>query len=141
MGSDVGDLQLELLGCTPDGGTVDRTAAAPAGAEGVRGLAGVALVHLDVVERYAEVLADELRGGGLQPLAVLSGAEIHRDAAVGLHADVRRFGAVRPHHALRLDVQADAEAEEPPGVALLALPRAEPVVVDHRRGLLERLRR
>ena len=48
--------------------------------------------------------------------------EVHVDAAVGLDPDVRRLGAVRTHRALRLDVQADADAEQAPGGELLALP-------------------
>ena len=59
--------------------------------------------------------------------------------AVGLDADVGRLGAVGTHHALRLDVQADADAEQTTARELLALPDAERVVVEHRRGLLERL--
>ena len=38
---------------------------------------------------------------------------------------------VHAHHGLRLDVQPDADAHEPTGGELLALPDAERVVVDH----------
>ena len=139
MGRDLGHLLSEALGGALDRGTQDRTAPTAAGPERVRRLVGVALMHRDVVERHTEELADELRGRRLQTLPVRSGAEVHADGAVGLDADVRGFGAVRPDHALRLDVQADAHPQEASDRELLPLPHAERVVVDHRRGLLERL--
>ena len=66
-----------------------RAAAAPAGAGAERRALGVALVHGDVVEVDAEVLGDELRGGRLEALAVRAGTDVHVDAPVGVHADVR----------------------------------------------------
>ena len=111
----------------------------PPGPKRVRRLARVALVHRDIVERDAEELAHELRGRGLEPLSVGSRPEVHLDGAIRLHTDVRGLGAVGPDHALRFDVQADADADEPSCIELLALPRAELVVSDHRRRLLERL--
>ena len=124
----------------PDRGAEDRPAPAPAGAERVGRLVGVALVDGHVVVGDAEELAHQLRGRGLEALPVRSRAEVHVDAAVGLDADVRRLRAVGTHHALRLDVETDADAEQAPACELLSLPDAERVVVEHRRGLLERLR-
>ena len=72
-----------------------RAAAAPAGAGAERRRFGVALMHGDVVEVDAEVLGDELRGGGLEALAVRAGADVHVDAAVGVHAHVRGLVGVR----------------------------------------------
>ena len=127
---DLGHLLSEALGGALDRGTEDRTAPTAARPERVRRLVGVALMHRDVVERHTEELADELRGRGLQTLPVRSGAEVHAHGAVGLDAEVRGFGAVRPDHALRLDVQADAHPQEASDRELLPLPDAECVVVD-----------
>ena len=111
----------ELLRCTAYRGTEDRSAPAPARTERVGRLARVALVHRDIVERDTEELAHELRGRGLEPLSVGSRPEVHVDGAIRLHTDVRGLSAVGPDHALRFDVQADADADEPSCIELLAL--------------------
>src|SRR5436309_3235507 len=132
MRRDVHDLRAELLRSALYRGTEDRSAPTSARAERVGRLAGVALVDRDVVERHAEELAHELRGRRLEPLPMRSGADVDVDGAVGLDADVRRLGAVRPDHALGLDVEADSYADEPPRIQPLTLPHAKRLVVDDR---------
>ena len=124
-----------------DRGAEDGAAATSAGAERVRRFARVTLVDRHRVEGDTEMLGDELRGGGLDALSVRSRSEVHVDTAARLDADVGRLGGVGPHRGLRLDVEPDADPEQPSRLELLLLLAAESVVVDHRGGLLQRLRR
>ena len=112
MGGDGDDLLAEEERGLGDGLADHRAAAAPAGAGTERGALGVALVHGDVVEVDADVLGDELCGGRLQSLTVRAGAEVHVDATVGVHADVRGLVGVRGHARLRFDVDRETDPEE-----------------------------
>ena len=59
----------------------DGEAAAAIGAHAERDLRGVAVHDLDLVDRHAELVDDQLGEGGLVPLAVAVRAGEHRDAA------------------------------------------------------------
>ena len=54
----------------------DRNGSRAAGAVAARDAIGVALDHLDAIERHVEILRNHLRIGGLMTLAVRLGADI-----------------------------------------------------------------
>ena len=122
-------------------GADHRAAPAPTGARPVGRRFGVALMHGDVVGVHAEELGGELRGGGLEPLAVRARGDVHVDVTVGCDAQVRGLVAVGPEAGLRLHVHREADAEQSPCGLRLRLLGAEVVVADDGDALLERLLR
>ncbi len=114
-------------------------------AEAVRRRVGVALLDLDVGDREAELLGDDLGERRLVPLALALDAEpgddlagrMHPDLARVEHLDAQDVEIVRRPGSHDLGEAADADAHELAALTLLRLLPAEPGVVDHVHGLLE----
>ena len=143
------DLLLHLAG-----GHEHRTARpgrgpAPAGAdEAEGGDAGVAVDHLDVIERHAHLVGGHLGQGRLVALAVRGLGGDHEEVPVGLEPDPGLLAAEHPAAGAHLgrpgcglDEGGETDAEVAalgPGGRLLP---AEPVVVDELEGPVEGLTR
>ena len=91
VGGDLLDLHLDLVERLDDGAHAHRTRARAIGAHAELHLVGVTVDDLDRVERHAEAVGDDLREGGLVPLAVAVGAGQDLDRADRVHADFRAF--------------------------------------------------
>ena len=78
----------DLLAGVDDRLAADRDRARAVGAHADRGLVGVAVDHLDVLDRHAELLGDQLRERGLVALAVGVGAGEHLHHAGVAEADL-----------------------------------------------------
>ena len=122
MGGDLLALLDDLVGGVDDRLAADRERARAVGAHAHRRLVGVAVDDLDVLERHAELVDDELRKGRLVPLAVAVGAGHHlADAGMGeadlgalpkTDASAERADHGRRRDAAGLDVAGEADAAE-----------------------------
>src|SRR3546814_1498169 len=129
MGGDLPALGDDLLGRLVDGRPADGERARSVGAHAERRLLRVAMDHLDLVRRDAELGRDQLGEGGLVPLAVAVGAGVDEHVARRVEADLRALpqadaGAQRADRRRRrdaagLDVAGKADAAQlSPGPAL-----------------------
>ena len=124
------------------GATGDDRDAAAAGAGAVGRRLRLALDDRHVVVLDAELVGDDLGHRRLDALAVRRGAEVGDDLAARLDAHGRALRAERRHvHRRRLDVDADAETEQPALGTRGGLLGAERLVVEHLERLVERLER
>ena len=148
MRGDVPGLLLDLAGGDGRRGAGDRRRARRIRPEPVRRGVGVALLDLDVRDREAELLGDDLRERGLVTLALRLDAEpgdhlagrVDADLARVEHLDPEDVEVVRRARADDLGEAADADAHELAAGALLDLLATEPLVVDEVHRLAERLR-
>ena len=142
-------LVAHVAGRAHDGAAADHGGAA-AVAPGRIGRPGrVALHDLDVLEPDAELVGGDLRHRRLVPLAVRLQTGRERDRPVGLHRDAHGVEVVVAREALSgcdragpgplLDERAEADAEEAPLCAQLALTGAQFVVADQLHGAADRL--
>src|SRR5690606_20706214 len=107
-GGDLLALVDDLVGCARQGRTADRQRARTVGAHAHRHERRVAVDDLDILDRHAELVGDELGEGGLMPLSVAVRAGIDEDAAGRIEADLARFpqayaGTERANHGGRRD--------------------------------------
>ena len=124
-------------------------AAAREGAGAGRRLVGVGLPHRHRLERHAELVGDELGGGGGVPLPLRRERHEAGHAAVGLHAHRRGLRARHVRHAAPaiglgsdagvLGVARHPDAEQPPPRAARLALAHEPLVAGQGERGLERL--
>ena len=91
VGGDLLALGDDLVERFHDRRAADGDRARAVGAHAEQDLRGVAVHDVDVLDRHAETVGDDLREGGLVALAVRVRAGEHRDGAGGMHADLARF--------------------------------------------------
>ena len=125
VGGDLLALGDDLVGRRHDSRTAHRQRTRAVGAERVVRATGVAVQYRDVLERYAQLVGDDLREGGFVALAVTVGAGNHGDRAGNVHAHFAHLEQphasakgechLRRREAARFDVAGKADA------ALLAL--------------------
>ena len=111
MGGDLLALGDDLVHRLDHGGAADGEAAAAIGAHAERDLGGVAVDDVDLGDRHAELVGDELREGRLVALAVAVRAGEDGDAAGRMDADVG-------------DLVSPARAPSEPTTAEGAMPQA-----------------
>ncbi len=139
-------LRLDLARRDRGGRAGDRGAARGVRAEAVGRGVRVAVLDLDVRDREAELLGDDLGERGLVALALRLDADpgqhlagrMDPDLARVEHLDAEDVEVVRRPGPDDLGEAADADAHELAAGALLELLLPEAVVVDHVEGLLER---
>ena len=115
------------------GRAADRRRARRVGAEAVRRVVGVALHHLDVGDRDAELVGDDLGERRLVALALRLHAELEDRLAGGVHAQLGGVDHLEPEDVVllrrpgadRLGEVRDADADQPALGARLRLLRAQ----------------
>src|SRR5919109_2912567 len=76
-----------------DGDSAHCSRPATKSADTLRHSSGIAMDYLDILQRDTQFIGNDLRKGGLLPLAVRRRARQHRDFSIGLHLHL----AVLPH--------------------------------------------
>ena len=148
MGGDLLALGDDLVDRLDDRGAADGDRARAVGAHAEGNAAGIAVHHLDVFDRHAELVRDHLGEGGFMALAVGMGAGKHGHAARGVEADTRRLVKTHPgaeraddrrrRDAAGFDIGREADAAQlAPALGLLAA-RLEARVIRQAQGRIKR---
>ncbi len=149
MAGDLDQLGAHFPGGDQRSAAGDHQRAAGEGAPAVRRIVGVAVDHLDLLRRDADLVGDDLRQRGAEALAVRRRADARFHAAGRIDADDHRFPARHDLGAARREGRAavagalgesrKADAEMAPLRARLDLPRAERRHVDRLHRHFQRL--
>src|SRR5581483_8959487 len=148
MRRDFARLLLHLARRDHARGAGDRRRTRAVGAEPVRRGVGVALFHLNLLGRNAELARDDLRVGGFVSLPLRFGAEprddaagrVHPQLAAVEHADAQDVAVLLRPGADDFREADDADPHQLAAAALLLLFFAQAGVVDRRERLLHRRR-